>query len=154
MNDLPKRILVATDGSREAAMAGLRAADMCRAFGSELHVVYVVPVIQPHHLFVFPKEAEGPSLYEEERRHARNVLDEAVDEKRHAGGAVAKEYLEEGDPDAEVVGLAERVGADLIVTGSRGGGKLRRPIGSVSSSIVLHAHCPVLVVRAGKPGRG
>ena len=52
-----------------------------------------------------------------------------------------------GEPDAEVISLGEEIGASMIVVGSRGGGRLRRPIGSVSSSIAAHAHCPVLVVR-------
>ena len=55
---------------------------------------------------------------------------------KEAGGEVAKIYLKTGEPDAEVVALAEEIGADLIVAGSRGKSPLRRPIGSVSSSIV------------------
>jgi nucleotide-binding universal stress UspA family protein len=36
----------------------------------------------------------------------------------------------------------------LVVVGSRGLGGIRRAlIGSVSDSVVRHAHCPVLVVR-------
>jgi len=63
-----------------------------------------------------------------------------------------KGYLEEGVPDSKVVGLAERIGADLIVAGSRGVGPLRRPIGSVSRSIAAHAQCPVLIVRSRPTG--
>jgi nucleotide-binding universal stress UspA family protein len=49
------------------------------------------------------------------------------------------------------VALAEELGADLIVMGSRGLRGVRRAlIGSVSDSVVRHAHCPVLVVRAEK----
>jgi nucleotide-binding universal stress UspA family protein len=48
----------------------------------------------------------------------------------------------------EIVGLAEEIGAGLIVMGSRGLGGIRRALmGSVSDSVVRHAHCPVLVVR-------
>jgi nucleotide-binding universal stress UspA family protein len=44
--------------------------------------------------------------------------------------------------------LGEEIGADLIVTGSRGLGGIRRALmGSVSESVVHHASCPVLVVR-------
>jgi nucleotide-binding universal stress UspA family protein len=40
------------------------------------------------------------------------------------------------------------VGAGLIVIGSRGRGGLRRALlGSVSDSVIRHAHCPVLVIR-------
>jgi nucleotide-binding universal stress UspA family protein len=46
-----------------------------------------------------------------------------------------------------VVALGEELGADLIVVGSRGLSPLRRPIGSVSSSIKAYAHCPVLVMK-------
>jgi nucleotide-binding universal stress UspA family protein len=48
----------------------------------------------------------------------------------------------------EIVGLAEEIGAGLIVMGSRGLGGIRRALmGSVSDLVVRHAHCPVLVVR-------
>ena len=145
MTGLPKKILVATDGSADAAVAARRAADMSRAFGSELYLVHVIPVDQPYHLL--GAEAGGPSIYEEDRDRARSLLDAEVEKVRLEGGRVAKGYLEEGDPDAGVVDLAERIGADLIVVGSRGAGTLRRPIGSISSSIAAHAHCPVLIVR-------
>jgi nucleotide-binding universal stress UspA family protein len=47
--------------------------------------------------------------------------------------------------------LGEEIGADLIVTGSRGLGGMRRVLmGSASDSIVRHAHCPVMVVRPEK----
>ena len=53
--------------------------------------------------------------------------------------------------DAEIVDLAEEIGAGLIVMGSRGYGPIRQAlIGSVSDSVVRHAHCPVMVVR-GEP---
>jgi nucleotide-binding universal stress UspA family protein len=36
----------------------------------------------------------------------------------------------------------------LIVMGSRGQGRLRRAlVGSVSDSVIRHAHCPVTIVR-------
>jgi nucleotide-binding universal stress UspA family protein len=54
--------------------------------------------------------------------------------------------------DEAIVHLAEEIGADLIVMGSRGFGGLRRALlGNVADSVVRHAHCPVLVVR---PTRG
>jgi nucleotide-binding universal stress UspA family protein len=49
------------------------------------------------------------------------------------------------------VQVAEHIGAGLIVMGSRGLGGVRRALmGSVSDSVVRHAHCPVLVVRPEK----
>jgi len=55
-----------------------------------------------------------------------------------------------GAVDEEVIGLAEELGAALIVMGSRGLGAMRRTLmGSVSDSMLKHAHCPVLIVREG-----
>lgn len=64
------------------------------------------------------------------------------------GAKVAESHLGMGRPDEEIVVLAQEIGAGLIVTGSRGQGGIRRALmGSVSDSVVRHAHCPVLVVR-------
>jgi nucleotide-binding universal stress UspA family protein len=47
--------------------------------------------------------------------------------------------------------LAEEEGAELIVVGSRGRGRIRRALmGSVSDSVARHAHYPVMVMRPGK----
>jgi nucleotide-binding universal stress UspA family protein len=54
------------------------------------------------------------------------------------------------DAVAEVL-LRTAKGADLLVLGSRGLGSLSAPLlGSVSLYCVLHAHCPVLVLRDGR----
>ena len=48
----------------------------------------------------------------------------------------------------EVVALAEDIGAGLIAMGSRGRGGIRRALmGSVSESVVRHAHCAVMIIR-------
>jgi nucleotide-binding universal stress UspA family protein len=147
MDDTPTKILLATDGSASSAKAARRAARMAHAFGAELHVVHVMPVTQPYHLV--GSDAEGPSLYEEDLKWAQQLLDGQVRKIEEEGASVTKAHLRTGEPDAEVVGLAEDIGADMIVVGSRGTSPLRRPIGSVSSSIATHAHCPVLIARGG-----
>jgi nucleotide-binding universal stress UspA family protein len=65
-----------------------------------------------------------------------------------AGASVTEAHLMSGRADEEIIVRAEQVGADLVVVGSRGLGGIRRALmGSVSDSVVRHAHCPVLVVR-------
>src|SRR5215208_6054332 len=65
-----------------------------------------------------------------------------------SGGEVGGSHPRMGRPDAEIIDQAEEVGAGLIVMGSRGFGPIRRALmGSVSDSVVRHAHCPVMVVR-------
>jgi len=53
-----------------------------------------------------------------------------------------------GKPAKEILGLAEQIGADLIVIGSHGWRGLARVLfGSVSEAVVRGAGCPVMVAR-------
>ena len=96
MSDLPTKILLATDGSASSVEAAHRAAGMAHAFGAELHVVHVMPVTQPYHLV--GTDAEGPSLYEEDKQWAQELLDGQVRKVEEDGANVAKTYLRTGNP--------------------------------------------------------
>jgi nucleotide-binding universal stress UspA family protein len=156
MSIFPTKVLVATDGSREAQLAAQTAADLSQKTNSELHVVHVfgiAPVGPP----VYPEattlqsvefEAESDERQRISERGAREVLEAEVQKIRSGGAIVAGEHLIEGRVAPGIVGLAEELGAGLIVMGSRGHGRLRRALmGTVSDSVVRHAHCPVMVVR-------
>jgi nucleotide-binding universal stress UspA family protein len=150
MSIFPTRILLATDGSEEAELAALRAVDLADATDSELHVVHVGV------LPIFLKSYPGTlgyygKLYEQIEEMSRELLRKQSWRVKAAGGTVAGAHLKMGEVDLEIVALAEELGADLIVIGSRGLGGVRRALmGSVSDSVVRHAHCPVLVVRPEK----
>jgi nucleotide-binding universal stress UspA family protein len=83
------------------------------------------------------------------KKDAQDILDEQVRKVQEAGGTVAAAHLKtEERKDMAIVNLADQLGAGLIVMGSRGLGGIRRALmGSVSDSVVRHAHCPVMVVR-------
>jgi nucleotide-binding universal stress UspA family protein len=150
MSIFPTRILLATDGSEEAERAALRAVDLAEATDSEIHVVHVgvVPIFlksYPGTLGYYGK------LHEQIEEISRELLRKQSLRVKAAGGTVAGTHLRMGQVDLEIVALAEELGADLIVMGSRGLGGVRRALmGSVSDSVVRHAHCPVLVVRQEK----
>ena len=62
--------------------------------------------------------------------------------------ATVDSYLTQGNAGEEIITLAEKKRADLIVVGSRGLTQLKRIIlGSVSQKVVRYAPCSVLVVR-------
>jgi nucleotide-binding universal stress UspA family protein len=154
MSIFPTKLLLATDGSREAELAARTAVDLAQKTSSELHVVHVfgiVPVGAP--VYLEAPDLQGEALEEdaEERiseQQAREVLEVEVEKVRSAGGTVVEAHLIEGRIAPEIVALAEQIGAGLIVMGSRGRGGIRRALmGSVSDAVVRHAHCPVLVVR-------
>jgi nucleotide-binding universal stress UspA family protein len=150
MSIFPTRILLATDGSEQAELTALRAVDLADATDSELHVVHVgvVPIFlksYPGTLGYYGKLHDQIEEVSRERLRKQSLRVTA------AGGTVAGTHLRMGQVDLEIVALAEELGADLIVMGSRGLGGVRRALmGSVSDSVVRHAHCPVLVVRLEK----
>ena len=148
MSFFPRTILLATDGSDEADLATQAAAELSKATASEVHVTYVLPteadLIGPH---AYTDEIRE-SLIEQAERDARSLLEGRAERVRSEGGKVAETHLRVGRPDKEIVRLARVLGVGTIVLGSRGLGALDRMlIGSVSESVVRHAHCPVYVVR-------
>jgi nucleotide-binding universal stress UspA family protein len=150
MSIFPTKILLATDGSEEAALAAKTAADIAAKTDSELHVMHarIVPAyLDPS----TERVREVPGIEENVSREAQQLLDAQAEQIKAAGGAVAQTYVRLGRPVEEIIILADTIRAGLIVVGSRGLGGIRRLlIGSVSDSVVRHAHCPVLVVRKEK----
>jgi nucleotide-binding universal stress UspA family protein len=149
----PTKILLATDGSKDAELAATTAADLAKSASSEVHVVSVFPgtaYVHPSLEVRFPEAAER--LRREAREERQEMLDEQVKRIQKAGGDVAQTHIRTGRTAEEIVALAEEMDAGLVVMGSRGLGGIRRAwMGSVSSEVVPHAHCPVLVVRPEKP---
>jgi nucleotide-binding universal stress UspA family protein len=144
----PEKILLAADGSGEAALAARAAMDMAEGFGAELHVVHAWRAA-PH-----PPYYSG-MMRKHFDREARNVLRRQVEKIEDEGFEVAGAYLETGAPVEEILGLAGRIGADLIVMGSRGRGPLQRlALGSVSEGVVYGGSKPVLIVRGGEGDEG
>jgi nucleotide-binding universal stress UspA family protein len=144
MSIFPTRILVATDGSREAQLALTTAADLAKSTDSELHVVHVGELPLIYH----PERHAYRAGYEEHEKEAQQLLESQVQRIEGAGAKVAQAHLRMGRADEEIGELAQSIDAGLIVMGSRGHGRLRRAlVGSVSESVVRHAHCPVTIVR-------
>src|SRR5215217_1038920 len=155
MSIFPAKILLAIDGSEEAALAARTAADIAQKTGSELHVVHA-RLMLPWTGYPAAGTLTGGAVdAEDARERVAQWLEDQVDRIEAEGGNVAQAHLRLGRPEEgiitvaeEIVSLAEEKGAGLIVVGSRGLGGIRRAlIGSVSDSVVRHAHCPVLVVR-------
>jgi len=142
MSVFPTKILLATDGSGDAAQATEAATDLAKKSGSELHVVHVwhdVPSPYAH------KFVRG-----ELKRQGQEILDEQVRKIEEAGGTVTRDHLREGRTSDEVIKLSEELAVGLLVVGSRGMGTVRRILmGSHSEEIVHRARVPVLVVRRG-----
>jgi nucleotide-binding universal stress UspA family protein len=143
MSIFPAKILLATDGSRDAELALSTAVDLADSTNSELHVVTVAPGYPSY-------DVRKPEVVEQLQARAGEILEDQVKKIEQKGGKVVEKHLRiaERHRADQIVQVAEEIGAGLIVMGSRGLGGIRRALmGSVSDSVVRHAHCPVLVVR-------
>jgi nucleotide-binding universal stress UspA family protein len=146
MSIFPTTILLATDGSKEAQLAATTAADLAQKTNSELHVLTVGADYPLYELTEHPADFED--VLRENRREAKEMLEQQAKRIEESGGTVKETHLREGRAEEEIVEVAEEIGAGLIVLGSRGHGRLRRALmGSVSDAVVRHAHCPVTIVR-------
>ena len=137
-----ERIVVGFDGSEHARKALARAADLA-GDGTEVAVVCAADIARLHR---DPAGGAAP-------------VDPADVEARAAALAEARSYLGErgieaklveghGNPADVIVQEAEDSGADLIVVGTRGLNAAKRLVlGSISTNVVHHATCDVLVVR-------
>jgi len=149
MAKFPTRVLLATDGSAQAQQAAEMAAELSGRHGAELHVVYVEPVPEAYVNAWSSADAEFSELVRgQAEKDAQAKADREVAKIKETGHEVTRAHGKVGQPEAEIVRLAEEIGAGLTVIGSRGLGPLRRAlIGSVSNGVVRHAHSSVLVVR-------
>jgi len=155
MSIFPTKILLATDGSEDAKLAALTAADLAEETDSELHIIYVggegfyeTPLVDLATLEPTWIAREYPDLLSNIERTERELLDDEVKQVESAGRIVTQAHLSMGEAAPEIIIVAEEIEAGLIVMGSTGQGGIRRALlGSVSESVVKHAHCPVLLVR-------
>ena len=121
----PRKILLASDGSDDAAFAATAAVDLSKRTRAELHVVHARrPLPRDAYPTLVPERYQAP--YE---HGARKILEEQVGRIEQAGGTVAEAHLREGRPADAILDLGERIGADLIVVGSRGLGASEAPLG-------------------------
>jgi nucleotide-binding universal stress UspA family protein len=91
-------------------------------------------------------------VFEAQRGWARGALEERAGEFRGTGVPTLAR-VEVGVPHQRIVQVAQEVGAELIVIGTRGLSGLERfLLGSTADRVVRTAPCPVVTVREAKKG--
>ncbi|MDT0167066.1 universal stress protein [Actinotalea sp. AC32] len=139
-------VLVGVDGSAPSLNALDWATEYARVHGHRLHLVcsYTIPSFSTSALDGGYAALDDTAI----QQGARAVLDEAQVRAEGRGVAVTSDVAS-GDAAAVLVELSR--GAALAVVGTRGrGGFAERLLGTVSSALPAHAHCPTVVV----PSRG
>jgi nucleotide-binding universal stress UspA family protein len=140
---LYKKVLLAYDGSIEGRLAlreGAKLAQLCGAEVFLLAVVETAPAVAT---------LEGGVVISMDGQIAtyKAILAEGV-ERLKAMGFSPTARLGMGAAGHEIAGVAEEIGANLVVVGHRPTGPLARWwFGSVGTYLVKHLRCSVLVAQ-------
>ncbi len=140
------KILLAYDGSENAKRALERAIVLSKGSNSELTIAYHVDL---EAFETFAARHLLAELRDKMVADAEKLVAEAASTTNQRGvPSVRTLVLQDGDPADAMLSVAIGEGVDLIVVGRRGVRALERfLLGSVSSRIVDHAKCDVLVVK-------
>ena len=140
-----KSVVVGTDGSGTADRAVETAAELARQWGAPLHIVTgfrsgTAGMAAAAGAPFGEAAADGfaKDAAEQVTENAATAWGEGIDVHRHSVG---------GHPADAILDVADQVGADLIVVGSKGMHGARRFLGSVPNSVAHGAQCAVLIVK-------
>ena len=143
-----RKIVVAFDGSKDSEKAVHIACLMASKFGSKVTVVHVYR--PPATVYASPgmPVPDYGDLDHAAEESGKGVVSRGLDAASRSGVKAKGELIESPSPVGAVVTFATEENADLIVVGTRGlTGFKKLLLGSVSSGVISHASCPVLVVR-------
>ena len=146
-----RTILVATDASPASNRAIDMAADLADKYGASLHLLHVIRQMQlPVELRNMAEVEKLVGSRSEVMGYvARKILTDA--EARAESFGVTDVHAEsiEGEPATTIIDRANALGADLIVMGTRGLGKVRSMmLGSVSRKVSNLSGVDCLIVRS------
>jgi nucleotide-binding universal stress UspA family protein len=143
-----KKILVAIDGSEISEKVLQQAKTIGEQFNSKILVMTIVQQLAPSyhyrlganfgHTHLVNKQSE--EIAENMISHAREVFSDYPGE--------FDTLLAHGEPAEGILEIAEKENPDLLIMGNRGlGGFKRIMLGSVSTKVLHHAGCTVMIVK-------
>lgn len=136
-----KNVLIAFDGSEYAENILEQALILARSENAAVEIVTVVPGYQGDLRLLGNIKA-----LKDMDRHYQNCLDTAQNIAL-ARGVRARAHFRCGEPQEEILRVAEEVGADLLAIGKRSHFLLdSMPIGSVADDIIRQSDADVLVI--------
>ena len=138
----PRLLMVAVDESDQSGWAAQVAASLARPLVANVVLVHVMHPNAPAASELAFTEAEWRA---ELRRRGDRIFD--ASRSRFPQDIPTQRLLREGEPGREIVASADEWGADLLVMGTHGRGRVATfLLGSTAESVIRGAHCPVLTV--------
>ena len=134
-----KNIILAYDGSKHSNKALQEAIRIAKISGGKLLILSIVDVTDEF-------ESQAPGLTEKMTEKLKKQVQKAA-EKAAAENIQVREEVRVGDASEMIVEVAGKKKCDLIIMGSHGKTGLKRLLmGSVTSRVIGHAPCKVLVI--------
>jgi nucleotide-binding universal stress UspA family protein len=138
------KILVPVDASKHSYEALSAALKLSKSIGSEVTVIHIMEYVPKIYI---QSQKQFDELLEAQNNYGKKVLNKCLTQAKEAGTTI-KTQLQEGDPATVILEGTSAGKYDLIIMGSRGLGKFKKLLlGSVSSKVVNHATCSVLLIR-------
>lgn len=149
-NQFYRKILIATDGSKNARNAADSGIEIARLSEAKVYVAYVIDTSSYASIPMDMKWEE--TMYEQFDRLGHEALTHVENAAKNAGVEVESVLLK-GHPAEELTEFAEKEGIGLIVLGSHGKSGIERfLLGSVSEKVVRNSNISVLLIRSKEEG--
>jgi nucleotide-binding universal stress UspA family protein len=142
-----KNVLVAVDGSKEAAWAFKKAVEIAKRNDAKLIMTHVID------LRTFATvEAYDRTISERAKEFAEELLENYKLQAIDSGVREVTYEIDYGSPKVKIAKeIAKKFNVDLIICGATGMNAVERFfIGSVSEHIVRYAPCDVMIIRTEK----
>ena len=135
-------VVVGADGTPTAGEAFRYAMDLVKMSGGTLHIV-----------LAYKRSATSTEGLPDEfidgvdsASVAATILDDLASRAKAVGIKAVTHSVKE-EPDAAILSVAQKAGADLIVVGNKGMKGVRRVLGSVPNAVAHRSPCSVLIVK-------
>jgi nucleotide-binding universal stress UspA family protein len=155
----PIRVIIGYDGSLTAEAVIRSIAERSWPAKTEAQIISAVQTLVPGaaatalEASTYAQEPAYSVIREADERERGRLRTLAEDSARslQRAGMIATSAVIDGDPRDAILTAAEALQADAIFVGARGLGRMQRlSLGSVSTYVVMHAHCSVEVVRQAR----
>lgn len=138
------KILVPVDGSENSHRALDTALLLSEKLGAKVTAIHVMEDVPVLHIQSEKLLREMLDAYKKENQLILSKCSEIAIKK----GLNIDTKLLQGNPGSTILTFCEKEKYDIIVIGSRGMGKFRELVlGSVSSKVLHHSICPVMIIR-------
>lgn len=142
-------LLVAVDGSEHGKKALELASYLAAQDDASLHILHVPEVLSHDATLVWGIGAVSIEAGRQELEEAGSkIIARAAEQARALGVKRVQTHVAQGEPARTIIRMAETLGVEAIVLGSRGLGNLAGLVmGSISHKVTHSAKCGVITVR-------